>query len=369
MIVGLCLTAFFSTCLLTYLIRRYALAKSLIDIPNARSSHSVPTPRGGGLAIVIVCLALPLWLAGVILFDTVEWGDSRGLQSVSSIFAFIAVAGIGFWDDHKHIPARWRLLVHFGASALVLINISQFPVLSIFGFTIANQWLLFFLYLFGLVWLLNLYNFMDGIDGIASIEAITVALSAAALLFMRGENSVSYSLILFSSTIAGFLVWNFPPAKIFMGDACSGFLGFSLGWIALITSDMFMPVSEWIPVFNINLWSWLILLAVFITDATFTLIKRVLNGDVWYDAHSSHAYQHYARQLIHHFQEQGFEHHDARTKSHRCVNLHMTLINIFWLFPLAAMATFYPYWAFLITVIAYLPLIFIAYTLKAGITE
>lgn len=370
MFAWLCLAVFLFTCFLTYLIRRYALAKSLIDIPNARSSHSVPTPRGGGLAIVIVCLTLPLWLAGIILFDTVEWGDSRGLRSVSSTFAFIAVAGIGFWDDHKHISARWRLLVHFGASALVLINFSQLPILSIFEFTIANQWLLFFLYLFSLVWLLNLYNFMDGIDGIASVEAITVALSAAALLFMNGENSVSYALILFSSSIAGFLVWNFPHAKIFMGDACSGFLGFTLGWFVIFTSNQTSDFESLNPFEPdrafIHLWSWLILLGVFITDATFTLIKRILNKEIWYEAHSSHAYQHYARQLIHKFQQQGYEHRDARTKSHRRVNLMLTLVNVFWLLPLAAAATFYPFWAFLITVIAFIPLIFIAHTLKAG---
>jgi len=154
--------------------------------------------------------------------------------------------------------------------------------------------------------------------------------------------------------VSGFLGWNFPPAKIFMGDVCSGFLGFSLGIFALMTSD------------SVNIWSWLILLGVFITDATFTLIKRILNKEIWYEAHSSHAYQHYARQLIRQFQQQGFDSHDARTQSHRRVNYQMTLINIFWLFPLASIATFYPYWASLITLIAYLPLIFIAQHLKAG---
>lgn len=144
-----------------------------------------------------------------------------------------------------------------------------------------------------------------------------------------------------------------------MGDACSGFLGFMLGLLAIMTSATEV----------INLWSWLILLALFITDATFTLIRRVLKGEVWYEAHSSHAYQHYARRLIHTFQQQGIEHRDARTQSHRRVNLILTLVNLFWLLPLAAAATFYPFWAALIAVIAFMPLIFIAYTLKAGISE
>ena len=94
-----------------------------------------------------------------------------------------------------------------------------------------------------------------------------------------------------------------------------------------------------------------------------------MNKEVWYDAHSNHAYQHYARNLITQFQQQGYESQQARTKSHRRVNFHMTLINVGWLLPLAAIAMFYPYWAFLITMIAYLPLIFIAHKLKAEITE
>lgn len=356
MIIWLCLAAFLSTCFLTYLIRRYALAKSLIDIPNARSSHSIPTPRGGGLSVVIVSLSCLLFLS-VAFFPLTGFN----LPLLGIIVASFCVAGIGFWDDHRHIPARWRLLVHFAASVLALFSLGlvKLPMLAFFGFQIDNYWLLGILYLFGLVWLLNLYNFMDGIDGIASIEAITVALSATALLFMRGEGeSLSVLLLLFSSAIAGFLVWNFPHAKIFMGDACSGFLGFSLGLFALVTSiDL------------INLWSWLILLAAFITDATFTLIKRVLNGAVWYEAHSSHAYQHYARRLTHAFQQQGYEHRDARTKSHRRVNLILSLINLFWLLPLAAAATLYPFWAPLIVIAAFMPLLFIAHTLKAGISE
>lgn len=343
MISLLCGFSFITSCFLTYLIRRYALKKSLIDIPNARSSHSIPTPRGGGLSVVIVFLAIALGL---------------GID-YKIIGAGLLVAGIGFWDDHQHIPARWRLLVHFGASALALYSVSKLPLIPFFAFSLENDYILAIIYIFGLVWLLNLYNFMDGIDGIASVEAITIALSAAALLFIHGQGqSVSFLLWIFASTIAGFLVWNFPAAKIFMGDACSGFLGFSLGICALITSSGNYPL--------INIWSWLILLGVFITDATFTLIKRILNKEVWYEAHASHAYQHYARQLIHTFQQQGCEHQNARTKSHRRVNLMMTLINLFWLLPLATAATFYAYWAFLITVIAYLPLIVIAQRLKAG---
>jgi Fuc2NAc and GlcNAc transferase len=278
------------------------------------------------------------------------------------------IAGVGFWDDHKHIPARWRLLVHFCASALALWSMTELPAPYFFGYSLYNSWVLGGFYLLGLVWMLNLYNFMDGIDGIASIEAITVLIGAVILLWMHGAYlNYIFVFVAFAFAIAGFLVWNFPPAKIFMGDACSGFLGFTLGIIAIMNSSFEMFIGFHPQ--GINIWTWLVLLGVFICDATFTLIKRILNKEVWYEAHSSHAYQYYARLLIKQFQQQGFDSHNARTKSHRRVNFQMTLINVLWLFPLAAITTFYPYWAFLITVMAYLPLLFIANQLKAGITE
>ncbi len=349
MILGLCLTAFLATCFLTYLIRRYALAKSLIDIPNARSSHSIPTPRGGGLSVVLIFL-----LFATFIFD---WN----LSFIGLIASCLLVAGIGFWDDHSHIPARWRLSVHFSAALIALFCLPVIPNLAFFSFMLEAKFICLLFYTLTLVWLLNLYNFMDGIDGIASVEAINVCLSAVALLFWHGQahSDLFSALLLLAAAVAGFLVWNFPHAKIFMGDACSGFLGFILGVLAIMTAASGA----------INLWSWFILLGLFITDAKLTLIRRILTGEVWYEAHSIHAYQHYSRKLIHKFQQDGYEHRDARTKSHRRVNLMLTLINVFWLLPLAAIATFYPYWAFLITVMAYLPLFFIANQLKAGITE
>lgn len=340
------LCAFLLSFFLTYLIRHYTLAKNLIDIPNARSSHTMPTPRGGGLSVVIICLA-SLLLLTFIAVDPVMLGI---------FFAGLCVAGIGFWDDHHHIPARWRLLVHSLAALLVLMSLSDLPTITLFQLSFSANGFSSLLYGIALVWLLNLYNFMDGIDGIASTETITVAFSAAAILAMRGEFNHSLLLLLLASSVGGFLVWNWSPAKIFMGDVCSGFLGFMLGVSALTTS----------ATGAITLWSWLILLGLFVTDATFTLIKRILNKEIWYEAHARHAYQRYARQRIDFFEQQGFLPTEARYKSHRHINFLIIVIHISWLFPLAIMATFYPFWAALITVIAYLPLLWIAHTLKAG---
>ncbi|MBA4287968.1 MAG: glycosyl transferase, partial [Pseudomonas sp.] len=245
---------------LTGALRRYALARSLIDIPNARSSHSVPTPRGGGVAIVVsFLLALPL-LAGM---DLIAWPMAWALLGAGA-----GIAVLGFLDDHGHIAARWRLLGHFAAAIWALFWLDGLPPLVMFSFAVDLGWFGHALAAVYLVWLLNLYNFMDGIDGIASVEAICVCLGGALLYGLLGfagstQPTEFVVLLLLAAAVAGFLFWNFPPARIFMGDAGSGFLGITLGVLSL-QAAWFAPQL---------LWSWLILLGVFIVDATFTLLR------------------------------------------------------------------------------------------------
>ena len=163
---------------MTGALRRYALARSLMDIPNARSSHSVPTPRGGGVAIVLAFLAaLPVLAFANLLPWAVMWG---------LLGAGAGVAVIGFLDDHGHIPARWRLLGHFAGAIWALFWLGGLPPLSLFGMSLDLGWLGHALAAVYLVWLLNLYNFMDGIDGIASVEAICVCLGGALLYALLG---------------------------------------------------------------------------------------------------------------------------------------------------------------------------------------
>jgi len=352
MIISL-LLAFFFSCFFTYLIRRYALHKSLLDIPNHRSSHTIPTPRGGGLGVVMVFLA---FLVIFKLFFNL-YLNTQAL--IGLVIASLLIASIGFWDDHQPIPARWRLLVHLGAVFIALGFLPVFPEIIIFNVVLNLSVVGYLFYGLFLVWLLNLYNFMDGIDGIASIEALSVSGSAALLLLLQGHVTAAIILILLFCCVAGFLVWNFPPAKIFMGDACSGFLGFILGLLAMISSFEG----------GLNLWVWLILLAVFISDASFTLGRRFLTGQVWYAAHRSHAYQHYAIRLQQQFEQQGLETTLARTKAHRQVNLYLVLINLVWLFPLAMLASFYPFWGIVLTVIAFAPLLKLAHLLNAGLNS
>lgn len=321
--------------LLAGAMRRYALARSLMDVPNARSSHSVPTPRGGGVAIVLSFLAaLPL----LAVLDVLAWPVLWALLGAG---AWVAV--VGFLDDHGHIAARWRLLAHFIGAAWALGWLGGLPPLVVFGFDLELGWLGYGLAAFYLVWLLNLYNFMDGIDGIASVEAISVCLGGALLYVLLGEPTAAVAPLLLAVAVAGFLFWNFPPARIFMGDAGSGFLGIALGVLSL--------QAAWIA--PQLLWSWLILLGVFIVDATWTLFRRLLRGDKVYEAHRSHAYQYASRQF----------------GKHLPVTLGVALLNLFWLIPIAV-------WVALGGVdgaggllLAYLPLLWLVAKYHAGERE
>ncbi|MBI6978316.1 MULTISPECIES: MraY family glycosyltransferase [Pseudomonas] len=321
--------------ILTGALRRYALAKSLMDIPNARSSHSVPTPRGGGVAIVVSFLSvLPiLGAAGVIDWDLV-W-------ALSATGAGIAI--LGFLDDHGHIAARWRLIGHFAGAAWALFWINGLAPISIFGVSLDLSWGGYFFAALYLVWMLNLYNFMDGIDGLASVQAICACLGAALIYWLTGYTELIGAPLLLSCAVFGFLYWNFPPAKIFMGDAGSGFLGVMLGVLSLYAAWTAPQL----------LWVWLILVGVFVVDATFTLVRRLVRGDKVYEAHRSHAYQHASRQL----------------GSHLPVTLAVLSINVFFLLPIALCVGLSILDGVLGVLLAYVPLVALALRFRAGALE
>ncbi len=325
-------SAFALAYVLTAWLRRYALANSMVDVPNQRSSHTVPTPRGGGVAVVVSFV-----LAAGIMY----WFDllTAGLM-LAIVVSGGGVAIVGFLDDRGHIAARWRLLTHFCAAAAAVYWLGGFPPLEIMGASHqlgpAGNVVAVLL----LVWMLNLYNFMDGIDGIAGIQVISTCLGGAVLYALVGQPAIGELAIALACCAAGFLVWNFPPARIFMGDAGSGFLGFILGVFALqagwVESQLFI--------------SWLILLGVFVVDATLTLLVRLLRGERVYEAHRSHAYQHAA----------------INCGSHLKVSLTVLAINILWLFPMAYFVASQRIDGLLGLLIAYLPLLFVAIKFRAG---
>jgi len=312
---------------LTGWLRRYALSKSLMDVPNARSSHSIPTPRGGGVSIVVTFL--------IVLAFSNLW-----LFFIAGFF----VALIGWVDDHGHIKSSIRLLVHMVSSVIIVYSIDGLPTFNVFDFEADLGIYGSILAVLALVWILNLYNFMDGIDGIAGIEAITSTVSAGLILWFVFERYAQAELHFYLATASlGFLLWNWPPAKIFMGDAGSGFLGLMLGALMLYSMTYEKEM----------LWIWLILLAVFIVDATYTLFRRLFRGDKVYEAHRSHAYQFASRKYA----------------NHKSVTLSVLFINLFWLSPWAVFVAIDLVDGLLGLIFAYMPIIWLAWYFKAGKLE
>jgi Fuc2NAc and GlcNAc transferase len=248
------------------------------------------------------------------------------------------IALTGFVDDHISMSALSRLCIQFMAAAVAVFVVgghSQAPAPVEFIDVLKGG-----LTAVGLVWLTNLYNFMDGIDGLAGIETVSVCVGAALFLAILGGHELVPAFLFLAAATAGFLAWNWPPARIFMGDVGSAFIGFSIGVLGLAASR-----STEIP-----LWTWAILLGIFLVDATVTLLWRMGSGQRWYAAHRSHAYQRLARRL----------------RGHAPVTLIVIAINVFWLAPLAYLAAVTPSRAPLTATLAFLPLILVAWGLGAG---
>ena len=321
---------------LTGLLQRNAGRLQLIDVPNERSSHEKPTPRGGGVAIVLACaLGMPL----------LAWCDLLSLRTTIGLLAGgLLVAMIGFMDDRGHVSIRWRLSAHFAAAGWVLAWSDGVPPLHIYGQVVDLGSVGLILAGLYIVWVLNLYNFMDGIDGIASVEAITVCFGGALLYWMEAPQSKSWSApLLVAFAVLGFLFWNFPRAKVFLGDTGSGFLGFALAALSIVAAR---EVSAF-------LWSWIILLGVFIVDATVTLFRRAYRREKLYGPHRSHAYQYASR--VH--------------RSHVLVTTGIGFINLIWLLPLALLVGAGVLEGVEGICVAFAPLVWLAYRYRAGARE
>jgi Fuc2NAc and GlcNAc transferase len=265
MIVTIILTGTLSF-ILTLLVRHLAIRKSIFDIPNDRSSHTIPTPRGGGLAVSIS------WFIGLgYLFIT---------GKIESSFFYALMAGVpltlvGFADDLFNLKPGIRFLVQFICAASALWFLGGLHAIDYGLWTMDyNIWLLTPLAFLAIIWSINLFNFLDGIDGYIGSEIVFIGLAAFALT----GNKVA--LLLAASTF-GFLLWNWPKAKIFMGDVGSTLLGFTVAVMAIYHQNNHLS----------SLWVWLILTSVFWFDATVTLFRRFLNREKLSEAHRKHTYQ------------------------------------------------------------------------------
>ncbi|QBB70355.1 glycosyltransferase family 4 protein [Pseudolysobacter antarcticus] len=265
---------------------RYAHARRLIDQPGQRRSHTIPTPRGGGIGIVIavlLCFCLPM------LFSSQQ---SSRIFGCSVAIALVMVATIGWIDDHRPLSARFRIVVHFLAALVLLI----LPLLFMpktapaggfdFDMTLALIAACLIAILATLiVWSINLHNFMDGINGLLACQAIFVFVALALACVSAGRTAVAWQLFVLAAATLGFLPFNFPRARIFMGDVGSGALG------------LLIAIALWLAAGSAHLapFTGVIACSAFVTDATCTLLSRMLRGRRWYSAHREHLYQWMAR--------------------------------------------------------------------------
>lgn len=304
---------------------------AMLALPTARSSHTQATPVGGGIAIVLA------YALGLIVL---AWQQRLATLELLALCSSLPVAVAGFIDDRRDLHHRVRLAVQGGGVLVALLCLGTVPALSAGPFVLGSTVLTFILTPLCMIWLTNLYNFMDGSDGLAGSQTAFVSLAAAFMLARAEDSALALlCLFLFAGSI-GFTVWNWPPARIFMGDVGSGFAGMSLGLIAL--------VSHYHG--SMSLWSWFILLSVFVVDATVTLTRRVLRGQPWAYAHRQHAYQHMAN----------------RPNGHKTVLLAVLAINTFYLLPLAILAEKHPELGVYFTLLGAIPLLVLAIYCNAG---
>jgi len=258
---------------LTWYLCHPAAKLRVLDAPNERSLHRIPVPRTGGLAIIAALLS------GSSPFALV-WLQVPVFASVMAAAAVIAI--VSFVDDRSGVSPKFRLLIHTIAAALVLAGGLLPDSFQLPGWQWAWPSAVSFVFtgLF-LIWMTNLYNFMDGMDGFAAGMALLGFSAYAVLGWQAGEALFTMVSLMIAASAAGFLVFNFPPAKIFMGDTGASVLGFLSACLSLwAATEKIFPI-----------WVGILVFSPFIIDATITLLNRLLAGHKVWEAHRSHYYQ------------------------------------------------------------------------------
>jgi UDP-N-acetylmuramyl pentapeptide phosphotransferase/UDP-N-acetylglucosamine-1-phosphate transferase len=250
---------------LTYLITRYAVKKNMMVIPNDRSLHNTPTPKGGGIAIVFS------WYIGITILYIL------GTVEKSLYFALlcgILLAIVSLIDDISGLKPLFRLIVHFITAISAFYFMDGLRPLVLPEIQINYNYIVYPIAIIGMVWFINLFNFMDGVDGFVSIETICIC----AVLFIMSWNFINILLI---ACVVGFLYWNWPKAKIFMGDVGSTQLGFILVVLGVYYHNTY----------EFSILNWIMLSSPFWFDATLTLFRRWRNREKLDEAHRKHVYQ------------------------------------------------------------------------------
>ena len=250
---------------LTYIIKNYYIKNAILEEVNERSSHTVPTPHGGGISLAIT------WFVGI---GYLYFNNQIESDLFFALLMGIIISVVSYFDDIYDLSPKVRLLAQGVVAFGGLYFIGGFDSLNLFVFNIDNQIITNVFAFLLIVWFINLYNFLDGINGYAGSEA--VFLSIAGLLIFGGAHFGVLAV-----AVLGFLYWNWNKAKIFMGDVGSTLLGYNVAIFTLYYANQEAT----------NLWVWIILFGVFWFDATLTLIRRKLNGEKLSQAHKKHGYQ------------------------------------------------------------------------------
>jgi Fuc2NAc and GlcNAc transferase len=318
---GAALTALFAGLLaalvLDYLASAMAHRLQLYAHPNVRSFHEMPTPAIGGLGIVLPVVAYLAWLA---------LGGAREAAALAGGGALLAA--VGLWDDIRELGRALRFGCHLAVAVVVAVTVLPDP-----GSIIT------LLAVLALVWLINLYNFMDGIDGLAGVQCVVYCVGAHVVgLGIAGWPGDLLWLV--AGACLGFLAFNWPPARLFMGDVGSGFLGLLLGGTALVLWQNGL----------LGLTASAILLAGFWVDASYTLCVRIVTGQPFTQAHRSHLYQHLAAQ-----------------RGHLWTTVAYLIYAILWLQPLAWLSVAWPSASVLWLLLAVAPVVTAAWRYRAGL--
>ena len=255
--------------------RELALRRHLLDHPNERSAHTAPTPRLGGLGIVV-----PFLVASLVATLTGAMGTVP-LDTLAILAGTCAMATVGLVDDVRPLPARYRLLGQLLFAGLVVLSVGQDlpgrldPLGQILPYPLLAAAMVLWI-----AWITNLYNFMDGINGIAGCQTIIGAAAMALVGLQLDAGPVSWLPVYLAAATAGFLPFNVPRASIFMGDVGATAIGFFLACVPLL------PAAKTIPFESAT-----VAISLFVLDATFTLMRRVWRRERFYEAHRSHLYQ------------------------------------------------------------------------------
>ena len=320
--------AFLSTIVGTRIFRSYAIHKGIVANPNFRSLHERPMPRGGGIVFssVFIFAVIGLWLAAAI--------DSSLMRAI--VLGGGVATLSGFVDDIVQIGPKPKFAIQGALAAWVLYCFGSQPLVDLpwtpAWIDLAVSWLV-------LIWLMNLYNFMDGIDGMAASGAVLICITSIIALFLaNADERLMLVFGLLAMCSLAFLLFNWPPAGIFMGDSGSLFLGYCFGvLIAWTVTDG-----------QISVWTWLVVFGYFAGDTTTTTLLRIWSMKRWYAEHRSHAYQNLARIW----------------GSHVKVVRGVTLYHVLWLLPLAIWSTLEPSTSPLAAAFAFAPVI--VWTLRYG---